>query len=215
MERLKIVLLLAICVLCYACSDDNDGKVYPSVITSLLDVQTDADKNVASITSDEGQTYYLPNQTLSTNYADTVLRCLGVYEADSILHEAKVYSLQNVISYTPRIYEDPNGLPHEAVRIISSWRTDRYFNMLIAFLTTGNGSHAFGFSEDSVVVTPEGVNTAYISLLHKRPDNDAMSYSQKVFVSLPTHLYAGKADSIVFNVNTYDGQRVFGIKQYE
>lgn len=212
MERLKIVLLLAICVLCYACSDDDDNNDYPSVITALLDVQTDADKIVTSITTDDGQTYTLPGQSISTNYADTVLRCLGVYEADTLLHTAKVYSLQGVISFTPRSYEDLSKLPREEVKIISSWRSERYLNMQISYLTTGKGSHAFGFSEDSIVVAAPGVTTAYISLVHKRPEGDALSYSQKGFISLPTFLYVDKADSLVFSVNTYDGMRSFGLK---
>ncbi len=194
-----ITMLVAFC-LCAVIACDDDEAEQPSYITSLVEAYTDGSGNVRSILTDEGNRYAV-EQDISTGKSDTIFRCLSTY----VLAESGVtlYSLEPVFSAHPRPATEFHSLPCDPVKFISSWTSDRYVNMRIGVLVTDKHNHAFGFAEDSVAAK-NGKRTAFFTLLHQRQDNDAESYTEDMFLSMPRANYQD-CDSFVIKINTYDG----------
>ncbi|MBQ2181765.1 MAG: hypothetical protein II400_05910, partial [Bacteroidaceae bacterium] len=99
---------------------------------------------------------------------------------------------------------------HHPIQVISTWKSERYFTMYFGLLTTGAESHYMAFSQDSTVVSAAGNKIMHVSLIHQQPKNDPESYTHKTYLSLPLYTMKDEADSLIFHVNTYNGE-----KQYE
>ncbi|MBQ5462081.1 MAG: hypothetical protein IIT55_09625, partial [Bacteroidaceae bacterium] len=65
---LKLFMLCGFILLSAACSDDED-YTYPSVLTELVEATTNAEKNIAFIKRDEGETLYPGNQKITASAA--------------------------------------------------------------------------------------------------------------------------------------------------
>ncbi len=196
MRRLLVLNILAVITLVlFSCSDDEGDKKYPDLHTELVEAYTDAAKKVSSIRLDNGTTYGL-SRSISTTTADTTLRCVCSYVVDEDNSHVTPYTIGVVTSNYPIPASRLEGQTSAAFKVISSWVTDRYINAMISYKTTGKGSHQFGFVEDSLTTHADGTKTAYVSLFHLQPANDMESYTQKIYVSLPTWLYKEKADTV-------------------
>lgn len=205
--------LLTLCLLTVtvlaACSDDDDRTSYPSVITELVEIHIGSDTLVSEILTDNG-TVFTTSQRITAPKPDTLYRCISVYTRGADNH-IDLYQLELVPSALPRTPDRFKQHPMEPVKLISTWNSSRYLNISCGILTTGMGTHSIAFCEDSIT-TKNGLQTVHIRLLHNRPENDAESYTQKTFISMPAFTYAGKADSIALTLNTYDGLRTLGFR---
>ena len=203
---MKLRLLKLICLVWVvglaACSDDKGGDV-PPYITDLLTVSTNAEGTVASVLLDNGKTYNIVSQGISSDLPDTLLRCQGIYTLEN--GKMTVYSLLLVFSDEAipaesfvfvkdgERYEGPEYLPRDPVKLISMWKSGGYINMHVGVLTTGNGQHRYAFCQDSV---------GHYSLVHLRPEGDAESYTEQVYLSMPLP----QGDEVeTFTVYTYNG----------
>lgn len=193
-----------------ACSDDDEDINYPSAVTELAEVTTDADSLVKNITTDSGRSF-VPQQPITAYAPDTLLRCLCMYQEEKG-HTAVVYQLAGIVSARPVDVQKLKETPQDPVTVISSWNTARYINVYFSMRTTGVDKHGLGFCDDGITTETDGTRIAHIRLLHKRPEKDAESYSQKSYVSLPAYLYEGQADSIAFSIQTYDGTFTKGFR---
>jgi len=204
---LAALLLAALSVV--ACSDDEGGSTYPSVITELVEIHSNHDALVTNIVADDGTTY-TSTQRIEASQPDTLFRCLCVYtkQADNRI---EVYQLQRVSAPLPATPENYDELPVDPVKFISTWNTSRYLNISCGILTTGVGNHAIGFCDDGIT-EENGLQIAHVRLLHQRPKGDAESYTQQAFICLPAFRYAGLADSIALTIPTYDGNRTLGFR---
>ena len=203
--RSKILLFSLPALLFCACSkDDADDYSYPSVLTELVEANVNADQLLTSIRTDAGNVLNLNNQQIRADRPDTTYRCVCIYEPTST-STAKVYSIESVISALPKPASAYEQLPQDPIRVISTWQSDRYFNMQLSYLTIGAERHTFGFCEEQTVVDSNGKTVVSVRLLHLRPEADTEAFTQKRYLSLPTYPYAATCDSIFFVVPTSDG----------
>lgn len=205
MKRLfNIFLWCTLLLMASSCGDDDKVEDYPSAITELVELMTNTQKAVVSIRTDRNETFSVTNDALKANKADTTYRCLCIYEKVNTT-SVKIYQAAGVLSMLPLPKDKFTILPKDPIHIISQWRTDRYINLFVRYLTVGAENHGFSLCEDKVVTESDGKQTVYVSLLHKKPTTDSEAYSEKFYVSVPTYKYAETYDNIVFTVPTYDG----------
>lgn len=195
-----MVVAALLMLLMVSCSDDESSL--PSYVTDLVEANTDATGVINTIRTDDGTIYHV-GQQISTSVADTTWRCLATYTVDN--DAMTLYSVKAIFSALPKEASEFKSLPRDPVKFISAWRTDRYINLRLGIMTTDGGGHAFGFCEDSIAVSSNGIRTAYLTLLHKRPDQDAESYTDEQFLSIPLAHYT-ECDSFEINITTYEGE---------
>ena len=203
MRRQRNKFLWVICVLCMvACSDDKDDNI-PSYITDMVVLSIDADGLWLSVTLDDGASYDIRSQQITSETKDTVLRCMATYALED--GEMEVYGMKGVFCVSPALadsfnivksgvtYRGHEYLPRDPMKVVSMWKSGDYINLHLGLMTTGEGQHQYAFCEDSV---------GYYSLLHLRPDGDAESYMENVYMSMPI---PDGVDKLTFSVYTYDG----------
>ena len=178
-----------------SCSDDDSSSSYPSMKTELVEAFTGSDKAVKSIQFDDGRSYKL-SQAISSSTADTLLRCICSYTYDEDTHQLTVYSLGVVTSNNPTAADSKTASVSGNYKLISSWCSSRYINAYISYQTTNQRTHRFYFVEDSLKTNTDGSRTSFVSLFHEQPQEDPESYTQKIYVSLPTYYYQDKADTV-------------------
>jgi hypothetical protein len=81
--------------------------------------------------------------------------------------------------------------------------------MILEVLTTGKGTHSFAFCEEGFADNADGKKIVNVTVLHERPQGDAESYTQDVYMSIPMGDYACQCDSIAVNIPTYQGVKTF------
>lgn len=196
MRKLSIVsFVLAIVISCWSCSDDDD-KRYPSLFTDFLTAETDSKGNVAFVTLDDGSRYAVSRIISTDNKKDTLLRCLANYTIDD--GKIDIYNIRNIFSKHVLPADSFKTAAKDPVKVTSVWRGNKFLNIHLGVMTTGKGTHTYGFCIDSV----KG-NMSYVSLMHQRPEDDAESYTSNVYMSLPLEGFA--TDSLSFCVHTYEG----------
>ena len=195
-------LFFALTLLClWGCSND-DEETMPAYKIDLVEANTDHDGKVVSVRFDNGATYTVA-QEISAEKADTTYRCMCTYAIDAN-QKLSVYGLSHIFSARPRSRADFKTVAYDPVNLTSCWKSGGYLNLRIGLLTTDEGSHRFGFCEDSVV-TRNDCRKVFFTLLHGRPEEDAESYTKDVFLSIPISDY--HCDSVCLRVQTYDGWR--------
>lgn len=202
MKRFPIVaitLFIYSLALVVSCNDDDD--VVPAYVVELGEAYSDSSKHITSIRMDNGKTYAV-DQTIAASSADKTYRCLCTYALDDD-GGIDIYSLQQVFAQSPHPLASFIAFPMEPVKFYSCWKSDRYLNLKVGVMTSGVGVHTFGFSIDSVY-TSGNKQVACFSLFHQRPDEDAESYTEETFLSMPTEDFAD-FDTLVISVPTYDG----------
>lgn len=193
------MLCLTACL--YACGDDTAD--YPSFVTDLVEVHTDASKTVVAISLDNGKRYAVSSeQKMKAEVADTIYRCYASYVIDNGF--VRLYELRHIISSYPVPYASFKQHPHEPVKIISMWKSGGYVNLHLGVLVSGVKSHSYDFCCDSII---DG--TEYVSLLHLRPEGDGEAYTQHVYMSLPLQRKGDAPANTVLSINTYDGVKTF------
>ena len=198
-RQFSSILCLMGLVFIVSCSDDD--KDYPSLVSDFLVASTDANGKITTVRLDKGTTYDIAAQGISTNAPDTLLRCIASYTLDG--DKMTMYNISHIFSENPvparslLMAEDGtqlmDTLPRDPMKVVSLWKDGGYINMQLGMLTTGVGTHAYAFCEDSV---------GHYSLVHLRPQEDAESYTQKVYMSMPIPDSVGQ---VTFSIYTYDG----------
>lgn len=200
LHTVSLLALLASLLLSTACEKDDDTRV-PAYLTELVEANTGHDGNVTTLTLDNGQTYPV-SKSIKASVADTTYRCYATYMLQD--DEITIYGLKHIFSAMPRRAELFKSRPSDPVKFISCWRSSRYLNVKIGIMTTGNGTHQFAFSEDSIVTNPQGQQNIYATLLHLRPETDAESFTEEMFLSMPIYCY-DNPDTIFITMPTYEG----------
>ena len=188
------------CVLMIACEDDDVH--YPAYVTDLIEAYTNSDGMVSNIRLDNGRTFRV-SQSIKANAADSTLRCLSTYVENG--EDVRLYSITHIFSAHPVKWTEVKERHDDPVKFVSAWRSDRYVNLRIGVMTTKQSGHSFAFCEDSVTTDHDGKTKAYITLLHRQPDDDAESFTEEHFLSIPRAHYE-ECDSFVVSMTTYDGK---------
>ena len=105
-------LLALLCVVCLAACSDDDEKI-PSLITDMAVVSIDSQGIMETLALDNGSTYDISWQQLTTDGQDTVLRCRAAYVLDA--GRLEVYSLSRV--YCASAYPAESAFPIKASNI--------------------------------------------------------------------------------------------------
>lgn len=191
-----------------SCSDDEDGYVYPSLLSEFADVVTDASGAFTHIHTDKGENLAIVNtaELIAEGVkSDTIYRTLSRYEL--VDGGVKIYSLQAIPApYAEPLNAFPDGIKADVVEMQSIWRGGDYLNMVL-LVKAQNGRHVFRFVEDSLTTSSTGVHTLHVRLYHDA-DGDLPAYTQKAYLSLPLSPYASRlasGDSILFSIPTSAG----------
>ena len=189
---------LAFALFLMACSNDDTGGFVPPLLTELVVMNIGGDGCLESVTLDDGSTYDIRSQQLMSEVKDTVWRCKATYTL--VQKKMQMYSIERVFCAAPVKAEtlgvvngEARDLPRDPMEVLAMWKSGGFVNMCLGLMTTGNGSHKYAFCEDSV---------GHYSLLHARPQDDAESYTEDVYLSMPI---PDGLDSLTFSVYTYDG----------
>lgn len=99
-ERWTACLFLIGCLCCTACGDDEeDGYVYPSLLTEFVEVYTDAKGNGTQFVTDNGKIYAI-NSPIQGLQPDAAYRLVCGYEVTADDQEghpvAKIYTVETV-----------------------------------------------------------------------------------------------------------------------
>lgn len=197
-------LFYLVCLLLLAsCKKDSDEAPVQDFVTEVCDIYINAEGIAQTATLDNGLVLDLSGQQLRAEVADTLIRSVISYGwkggSPYVYNNAPVYCSAPVPAekFEER-YEHP-------VKLISVWQKGKYVNLSFGELTTGNGTHQYAFSLDSL-----RRRVLYVSFLHKRPAADAESYTQKRYASMPLRTNGAEAyDSVCLRVFTYEGMQTF------
>jgi len=211
MKKLILCAATLLAMTTFVACDDDDNNALPSYMIDFVDAVSNSDAKISSITTDAGK-MYVPTSSISANTADTTYRCVCTYypeeSATGETLKAKIYNITAVFANNPlphkafeKTYEDP-------LNVTSIWLGGTHINMVLEKKTTDAGTHKYAFREDTLT-NEGGKNTAYFTVLHQQPLEDAESYSETVYLSMPLTNYPD-ADSIVVSINTYTGKKQFG-----
>ena len=189
-----------------SCNDDDKGDPVPNLYTELCDLYVNASRVVSVATLDDGTKLDFTAQDIRANVADTTLRSVIMYTPANGKPRMYDYTLAVCGQALP-----PSSFlsyPTDPVQLISIWRSNRYINMSLGEMTTGKGTHRYGFCITGLVS-----KTLQVSLLHKQPASDSPSYTNKRYASLLLHTdHATGYDSIAVTIPTFDGNRTYTFK---
>ena len=211
----KLLFLIVVC-LTYGCTQDAYDKgegIYSLMRGDFAEANVNSNREVISITTDEGET--LPLQTYQTAKwiarPDTIYRCMLYYnkvKASDGKSMAEVVSLGRVhcLQVTPLSkFEDYKDDP---VKFESIWKSKsgKYLNLHLQ-LKTGytedtTAIQKLAFVSDGVIPHPDGRRTLSVRLHHDQGGVPEY-YSTQAYLSIPTVDLL--VDSVCFYLNTYSG----------
>lgn len=195
--------------------DTGEGEL-SQIRADLVDVHVGSDKRIDYVLTDDGDSLRTqPPFTVSwIEKGDTIYRALLYY----YLKEGTVdgYSMGQVLvpSVKP-VDRFKGGMKTDAVHVTSLWRARNgsYLNLRLRVMTGDNGEaemgrQVFGCASDTIVTHANGRRTQYLRLYHDQ-GGQSEYYSREIYLSIP--LRGVEADTVVLNVQTYDGlfTRVF------
>lgn len=194
---LTITCLTATVVAC----KNGEEEAYPSIITEMADMYTNAEGVSEKFTTDGGKTYKITN-TQSKLTPNALYRILCGYVPSGT--NATIYQAQS--AYYLR--DSTENAKTDPTDVKSAWRGGRYINMYLSPHTQG-GIQYWGFITDSI---KDG--HAWVSLYHNQ-NNDPLSYSQPTYASLPVDSIKGiqEGDIITLCINTFNGPQTWDFKK--
>lgn len=214
--KLYMIWLWGLLLLMAACGDDD--YYYPSVKMEFVTIEAGDDGRIRTLIPDKGDILPVSQDlTGSTISPNTSRRVMSNYE--TMEEGAKIYSLQSLLTPTPKPKDDPAFKDKEGkdpVEVVSIWLGRDYLNMILNLkVSTGKG-HTFGIIEDkSELETTRSVDM----LLYHDADSDEEYYNRRAYISVPLKQYAESkhpADriKIKFRYYTY-GKEADVIENYE
>ncbi len=195
---LACLMMCVISLVATSCSDEED--YVPSYVVELAEARSDEDCKIQTVRFDDGRTYNV-SQDFTASLSDWTYRCLCAYRLDG--ESIHIYSLNSVFAQDARPLASYLTYPLDPLKFISCWKSDRYLNIKVGIMTSGDKTHAYGFSLDSISSVDDS-NTAYFTLLHKCPDNDEEAYTEETFICMPIS-DCSDYDTLVVCIPTYDG----------
>ena len=214
--KLYMIWLWGLLLLMAACGDDD--YYYPSVKMEFVTIEAGDDGRIRTLIPDKGDILPVSQDlTGSTISPNTSRRVMSNYE--TMEEGAKIYSLQSLLTPTPKPKDDPAFKDKEGkdpVEVVSIWLGRDYLNMILNLkVSTGKG-HTIGIIEDkSELETTRSVDM----LLYHDADSDEEYYNRRAYISVPLKQYAESSHTCVgikikFRYYTY-GKEADVIEDYE
>lgn len=199
----KGAMLAFLCLGMAGCDDEK--APLPAYVEALGELRTDADGRAATFVPDGGDTCTVTNAwTVGT--PDSLYRILALYTTEG----TSVAIRQWVRVLSPPAYVYPTSVVKtDPLQLVALWRGGRYLNVQAA-LSTGGGTHYFGFVDEGCTTDAEGRKTLRLRLLHDQ-NGDASYYTRTVYLSCSLAPYAARLtagrDSVRFTLHTFDGEQ--------
>lgn len=217
--RLLVIITVSypLSILNSSCEQDSYEKgegEYSLMRGDFAEATINGDKQIVSITTDDGERLPLKeNKTVNwVTTADTTYRCMlyynkvkgsdGILQADVIsIGEVPCPSIHPLIEFDKELKTDP-------VKFESIWmsKSGKYLNMSLQLMTgytdDTTAVHQLAFVSDTLVTCSNSVRILHVCLHHDQ-NNVPEYYSTQAYVSLLVDSIP--ADSVRFNINTYDG----------
>lgn len=190
--------------LCLSCSQTGEQTPYPSLTTEFAELYADTDGNLYRMQPDHQPAYYL-DAPITGYQSNTEYRGVCTYTFSSpdstTVH---LYGLERVLLLQDSTRSAYPGT--DPLQAVSLWDGGNFINLHLS-VKTQNGTHYLGYRMDSVRIAPNRQRTVYLTLYHNQ-NNDPLSYSQKLYASLPkSNLNAviQSGDSIYIYIHTFEG----------
>ena len=211
MKRVPLLLSTFFCLLFLgACKEDE--YVYPNVISTFIDVTTDASGTLQDLITDKGETLQILNREgLDGLTPDSTYRTVSIYEPKETDTQgnatALLYSCQLIIAVKPvTANKMPDGITKtDPLNVQSVWRSGNYLNLILLPMAKEK-SHIFHFIEDGITDNEDGSRTLHLTLYHNQ-NGDYEAFTRKSYLSIPLWAYEGRlaqGDQVILRINTYE-----------
>lgn len=211
MKRVRILLSAFFCPFFLgACKEDE--YVYPNVISTFIDVTTDADGTLQDLITDKGETLQILNRDgLDGLTPDSTYRTVSIYEPKEMNAQgnatALLYSCQLIIAVKPVTVDKlPDGIAKtDPLDIQSVWKSGNYLNLILLPMAKEK-SHIFHFMEDGITDNEDGSRTLHLTLYHNQ-NGDYEAFTRKSYLSIPLWAYEGRlaqGDRVILRIHTYE-----------
>lgn len=212
MKRVHILLSAFICLLLLGACKKEEEYVYPNVISTFIDVATDANGTVQNLVTDKGEILQVLNREgLDGLTPDSIYRSVSIYEPKEMNAQgeaaALLYSCQIIISVKPATVDKlPDGIAKtDPLNIQSVWKSGNYINLILLPMAKDK-SHIFHFIEEGITDNDDGSRTLYLTLYHDQ-NGDYEAFTRKSYLSVPLWAYEGRltqGDQVILRINTYE-----------
>jgi hypothetical protein len=201
MKHASLLILAIVCLTAIVSSCSKEEEAYPSIITEMADMYTNAEGVGSKITTDAGATYTITNR-IADLAPNALYRILCGYVPSG--NNAAIYQAQSAYylkDSTEIAKTDPTDVK-------SAWRAGKYINMYLIPLTQG-GTQYWGFIIDKVEN-----GHAWVSLYHNQ-NGDPLSYTQPTYASLPVDDIKDiqEGDIITLSIKTFNGIQTWDFKK--
>jgi major membrane immunogen (membrane-anchored lipoprotein) len=220
MKRLiRLLLLMPLLAACEQEVYDKGDTAYSYMRADFVDATVDGDKNVTTVTTDDGQQLQLtsPFTAKWITTPDTTYRTVMYYNLKG--EQAEVINMRQLATMTIKsIYLFKGSFKSDPLTLESAWLggNKRYLNlgviMKVGAVNQDDELQTVGVFADTLTVDDDGLRTYHIRLYHDQ-GGVPQYYSQRYFLSIPVG--GLKADSLRLTVNTYDGMVVKGFRLRE
>lgn len=211
MKRVPLLLSTFFCLLFLGgCKEDE--YVYPNVISTFIDVTTDASGTLQDLITDKGETLQILNREgLDGLTPDSTYRTVSIYEPKETDTQgnatALLYSCQLIIAVKPVTANKlPDGIAKtDPLNVQSVWRSGNYLNLILLPMAKEK-SHIFHFIEDGITDNEDGSRTLHLTLYHNQ-NGDYEAFTRKSYLSIPLWAYEGRlaqGDQVILRINTYE-----------
>lgn len=215
-----LTLALPLLAACQTDSYDKGEGSWSLTRADFVVAHADDSKRIDWAVTDDGDTLRLTDRPAAQWIvtADSLYRAVLYYDRqDGDSRQVAPRGLSPVTTLRPLpLKAFVGGVTADPVTFESIWtgRNGSYINVGL-YLKMGQTSdekahHVVGIALQKTVTRPDGGRTAYLRLYHNQGGVPEY-YSSKFYVSIPCE--AIQADSVYFSVNTYDGERTYGVKK--
>lgn len=182
------------------------------MISTFIDVTTDADGTLQDLITDKGETLQILNRDgLDGLTPDSTYRTVSIYEPKEMNAQgnatALLYSCQLIIAVKPvTVAKLPDGIAKtDPLDIQSVWKSGNYLNLILLPMAKEK-SHIFHFMEDGITDNEDGSRTLHLTLYHNQ-NGDYEAFTRKSYLSIPLWAYEGRlaqGDRVILRINTYE-----------
>lgn len=211
-------LLIAICTV-MACEHDAYDKgdsSYSYLRADFVEACVGTDRQVSYVLTDNNEQLLLtaPYTADWIQTADTIYRAVLYYSLAGQKAQPVRLSRLSTVSITQRqLFK--NGEKTDPLKLESVWLSNskKYLNLSVILKTGVISDDAevqkLGMIGDTITTGADGLRTCHLRLFHSQGDVPQY-YSQRAYFSVP--LSGLQADSLLLQVNTYDGSVTRGFR---
>lgn len=182
------------------------------MISTFIDVTTDADGTLQNLITDKGEALQILNRDgLDGLTPDSTYRTVSIYEPKEMNAQgnatALLYSCQLIIAVKPVTVDKlPDGIAKtDPLGIQSVWKSGNYLNLILLPMAKEK-SHIFHFIEDGITDNEDGSRTLHLTLYHNQ-NGDYEAFTRKSYLSVPLWAYEGRltqGDRVILRIHTYE-----------